>query len=547
MESSIIHGNWPSDKVAPALALAGDYETRLWLREQAVDEMLRKLTQDPAAFCLSVPGGWCLAATLADGSQLLAADRVGLRDLYYTQHAGTVYYAEHIKDFRKIPGWSTGTDHARVCEYMAYRRIAGRHTMYTNVDRVEPGTYVCFRAGSCEPSIQRYWTYHWDVDDGLRFADAQQQLKDGLIAAGQQMQAAGVAPFCMLSGGVDSAAALWAMRQVQPDMPVVAATIYPDVASCSEWDDAQRIARHLGAQAEPIRVTADTLLAHLDHVHAVLEQPVVHTIACLHDALFAAMAERGFGSFVTGEAADTLFGYDRFARYHWIWAHGSPLRDAGMRMLAAAGWSKARLWAGLTGAEWRRFVCMGRRYFDDGVLRSVVRDYAPQDASRLAILEQADAGTRLEQVSHFYFATFIQDCRIFGALGAARGLEACFPFVHSAIRELALGLPPAYKFKGMSGKYLLKAAMDPVLPSGVAWGRKRSGEQPLGKWMREHAGLRERVMEACGAGASVAEYFETEALGRLVREHMEGTSDHSVLLWQVVSLEGWLQGVERRA
>lgn len=540
-----VNGDWSEGSAAPALSIAGDYETRLWLQQQDEQDLLTKLEKDPAAFCLSVPGGWCLAATLSDGSLLLAADRVGMRDLYYTQHAGTVYYSEHISDFRAIPGWTTGTDHARVCEYMAYRRIAGKQTMYVNVDRVEPGTYVCFCSRPVKPVAKRYWTYHWEVEEGLSFRDVQQQLKDGLTTAVRQMQLAGLQPFCMLSGGVDSAAALWSLKNARPDAPVMAATLRPDVAACSEWDDAQRIASHLDAQAEPIDVTAETLVAHLDHVHKVLEQPVVHTIACLHDALFETMAARGYTSFLTGEAADTFFGFNRLARYHWIWSYSNPLLNAGMRGLATVTeWSKARLWAGLTGKDWKRFVCHGRRYFNDAFLNGIIRDYEPQDDSRMSILEQPSEN-RLELVSRFYFETFVQSCRTFQALGENRGLEACLPFVHDAVRSMAFTLPPSYKFNGPSGKYVLKAAMDSVLPKGIAWGRKRSGEQPLGKWMREHAGLRRVVEDACGPDSIVAEYFEAKILRKLVREHMDKKADHSVLLWQVMSLELWLKNCVR--
>jgi len=474
----------------------------------------------------------------------LACDRIGLRDLYYTTHEDVLYFSTVIRAFRQIPGWDTGTDNRRVCEYMAYRRVAGRHTMYANVDRVLPGECVSVPFASsvsfCSSfSCDRYWTYHWEPDDRMTLETASRRLHELLrnrLAAIRSDK--DLSPVIMLSGGVDSAGLLAEANQIGWDIPAM--TLVPDDAAYSELGAVKRICERLGVDWCQVPVDADTLAANLDEGHMVLEQPVVHTIALLHMEIYRRAAAAGHNAFICGEAADTLFGYDRFAKYQQVWSHSSHLIDPLVRLIARISHhSKFVLWGELTSPKWRAFVCRGRAHFDDAFLAGIMSSWEPCHDERMTIIQSTE-GSPLAAASRYYFETFIQDCRIFIALGRAAGLEPILPYTSAAVRDFALALPAMLKFNRGRGKLLLKHAMDELLPDGTAWARKRSGEQPLGRWLREHQRLESRVAGAVRDSQSYR-FFNLESTSRLQKEHMSGM-DHSVLLWQMLSLDIWMRG-----
>ncbi len=527
----------------------GDWELNQFLSTASSD-----LRPPISAFWRSLPGGWCGLRVCPDDVVELACDRIGLRDLYYTQHENVLYFSNVIRSFYRIPGWSTGTDASRVCEYMAYRRIAGRHTMYRNVDRVLPGEVVRISFQG-KQKHDRFWAYGW-YDQAP--ATSQELLHKKLQ---QQLQSIRDDPaldtVLLLSGGVDSAGLLAESCRVGYSLPSWSLT--PDDVSFSEQQAIHAIHAHLGTQGDFLEVGASTLLQNLEESHIVLEQPVVHTIALLHMELYRSAHVCGRNAFVCGEAADTLFGYDRFARYHQLWRCSNPVLNHLARIVANATQnSKALLWSHLTSDHWMEFVCRSRAYFGDTMLQEIVCDWHDPHQERLRILREAMsaiedrnvgnaasmADMRVEACSRYYFETFIQDCRIFVALGRAAGMEPILPYAASSIRDLALSLPAARKFRHGCGKYHLKKAMEACLPSDIVWGRKKSGEQPLGRWMREDAMFRELLDNLCRNRSPVAEYLQIDSIRLYLREHMAQTHDWSGLLWQVLSLHVWLLGVE---
>lgn len=511
----------------------GDVEFQQWAANVGEAEGVAELLGQ-------IPGGWCGVLKVGD-EVVLACDRIGLRDLYYTVHEGIVYFSTVIKAFFGIAGWTTGTDAARVCEYMAYRRIAGAHTLYRNVSRVLPGAWVQVGAGRTGVNSQQYWSYHWDVSTGLSFADASQRLLAEIDAAVERARS--LSPFVMLSGGIDSAAIMASVVRQKLAWPAM--TLVPDHSQFSEDDRVREIEQRLKIESRRVGVNAQTLCEHLDRAHDVLEQPVVHTIALQHMQIYEKASAAGHQSLITGEAADTLMGYDRFARYYYIWRHDYAwLRRIMTRLQSISG--KFRLWDALTSPHWNQWVVRSRAGLTDEDLQELLKAWVDPHHSRelmIAFESRDSPEERLEKASRYYFETFIQDCRIFVALGRAAGLEPILPFTASSLRDYALSLPPRFKFKGMCGKYLLKKAHSGRLPPAVVWGRKRSGEQPLGIWMREHVPLRQLVIASGSESACIAPYFNLAVVQGIIREHMDGEADHSGLLWQILSLERWLQWV----
>jgi asparagine synthase (glutamine-hydrolysing) len=522
-----------------AFVTDADYECRQWLELNRLDKILpdnflcnRAALHDAL---LRIPGGWVLAAVDCRGNILIARDRVGLRELYYVRHGDRLYFSTSIHSFHAIPGFSLSIDSQRISEYMMFRAVAGPSTLFKDVRKLQQAEYlVAPKPG--EPVCGRYWEYSWQGMSSIGLHEAANKLRVRIEDVLGAVEKSTCSPFLMLSGGIDSSALLAAARGDGGEW-LSSFTTSPDVSAYSEGETAEQVCKALGIKKhESIFVGPAEFKENLFNAHFFMEQPVGHVVGISHMSVYKKAAEC-FDSAVTGECADTLFGYDRFARYNLCWKYGNAATHRLARFLhQQTGMSKLGLFADMTGDQWKKRVLYAKAEFMPEDVENLVKDFEPDVPSREALLERRSQ-SKLESVARYYYETFIQDCRAFDALAASYNLEMLFVYAHRGIRDFAMNLSPNVKFRKGRGKAVLREATKDTLPSLVRKGRKRSGEQPLHDWFARDEELRRMLGSLLKSDARTGQYFNHDVLERLVHQELEGTANHSDLLWEVLSLE----------
>ena len=147
-----------------------------------------------------------------------------------------------------------------------------------------------------------------------------------------------------LSGGVDSSAIV-ALMQAQSTRPVKTFTIGFDEAAYDESPHAEAVARHLGTEHHPLRVSAAEAQAVIARLPAMYDEPFADS-SQIPTRLVCAAARRDVTVALSGDAGDELFG--GYNRYLWgprLWRRLGrlpyPLRQALAGVLAglpAGGW-----------------------------------------------------------------------------------------------------------------------------------------------------------------------------------------------------------------
>jgi asparagine synthase (glutamine-hydrolysing) len=105
-------------------------------------------------------------------------------------------------------------------------------------------------------------------------------------------------------------------------------------------------------------------------------------------------------------------------------------------------------------------------------------------------------------------------------------------------------VPSSLKINDGEGKFLLKKAMEPLVPAEVMYRRKQGFAVPLTRWFR--GPLRERLCDAL-LGPRLAEtgYFNPVSVRRMVESHLSGARDHSAPLWALLMFDAFLRNVDR--
>jgi asparagine synthase (glutamine-hydrolysing) len=122
----------------------------------------------------------------------------------------------------------------------------------------------------------------------------------------------------------------------------------------------------------------------------------------------------------------------------------------------------------------------------------------------------------------------------------AHSLEVREPLMDHPLVEWLATLPSNFKLRGSEGKWLLKTAMEPMLPRDLLYRQKMGFAVPLAAWFR--GPLKQRLRDAVlGERLADSGYFNATTLRRLVEQHESGMRDHSAPLWSLLMFEAFLR------
>jgi asparagine synthase (glutamine-hydrolysing) len=122
----------------------------------------------------------------------------------------------------------------------------------------------------------------------------------------------------------------------------------------------------------------------------------------------------------------------------------------------------------------------------------------------------------------------------------ATSVEARVPFLDHHLVEYAMRLPVDLKIKGANGKYILKRALEKVLPADLLYRPKRGFGAPVREWFRGPGGeeLGGMIMNSSMRSRNL---FDYTFIARLLAEHRQGKHDWSFHLWALLNLSLWYE------
>jgi asparagine synthase (glutamine-hydrolysing) len=118
----------------------------------------------------------------------------------------------------------------------------------------------------------------------------------------------------------------------------------------------------------------------------------------------------------------------------------------------------------------------------------------------------------------------------------AHSLEVRAPILDHKLMELAAKMPSSLKLRGMNGKYILKKALEKVLPQSVLRRRKMGFAVPISEWFRNDLKEFGHAVLFSGHESALLNGF---TIRRMWEEHQGGLRDRSTELWAVLMFRLW--------
>jgi asparagine synthase (glutamine-hydrolysing) len=486
----------------------------------------------------------------------LARDRLGKKPLYYAHTPdGNLVFGSEMRALTCVPGLPRRISPAAVDDYFALGYIPDPATIYEGVHKLPAAHYLLLQQGEAGCQPRRYWdvpTTTQPVGDDAAVA----QLTERLTGCISTRMVSDVPLGAFLSGGVDSSAVV-AIAAGLRDTPLSTFTIgFPGAED--ERGFAQMVATRYGTEHRAEPTTIDYIDAARDQAR-VFGEPF-GDVSSVPTGHVCALARRHVTVALSGDGGDEVLG--GYRRYQWHRMTEAvrrllpgPVRRRVVGELAriypkldrAPRWLRAKhtlteisLDAAL---GYYRMVCKvqhdRRRALFSGALEAGLDGHDPSRRIT-SLMEGCGSDDPLLQAQYVDINTYLVGDILtkVDRASMAHSLEVRAPMLDYTFVEWGLGLPPGLKLRGREGKWVLKRAMEPLLPHEVLYRPKQGFAMSLDQQFRTQAGrLRERLLGEAMLGSGL---FAQDAIAQLIDEHEAGRFNHAGVLWLLLVFEGFL-------
>jgi asparagine synthase (glutamine-hydrolysing) len=120
----------------------------------------------------------------------------------------------------------------------------------------------------------------------------------------------------------------------------------------------------------------------------------------------------------------------------------------------------------------------------------------------------------------------------------SESLEARVPFLDHELVEFSMDIPEGWKTRNGVAKYLLKKAVEGLIPNDIIYRKKMGFGAPMSQWLRGDFG-REIEPAILGSALMKRGYFDTNYIKALFRDHRNGSRDTSLYIWTLFNLTAW--------
>jgi asparagine synthase (glutamine-hydrolysing) len=487
------------------------------------------------------------------GRLFLARDRFGEKPLYYFERNGLFAFASELTALRKHPGAVTPVNRLALQKYFAHGFIPAPNALYESSFKLPGGWWLerDTRQGRTERGC--YWTFELRPDEALS-KRREDDLADELRALFQQAVArrliSDVPLGVFLSGGIDSGATL-AAASAAGNAKVKTFTIGFTEPSFDESGFARELAAHFGAAHHEQVLDLDLARELLPDILRRMDEPLADA-SLLPTYLLARFTRQHVTVALSGDGGDELFaGYDPFkalapARFYSAivprFAHRSlrwlverlPVSNRNMSL----DFKLRRTLQGLSYPQslWNP-VWLGP--LDPAALSDVFdAPFALEEvfSEALTAWNRAPGLSLVDRTLEFYTRFYLQDGILMKVDRAAMMnlLESRAVFLDNDLTDFCMRLPSQFKYRDGERKYLLKRALEPMLPAATLNRRKKGFGIPASRWLK-HMPVETRHSGALLNAPEVRQRWEA---------HRAGRADHRLFLWAAMALEGHLAGAQ---
>jgi asparagine synthase (glutamine-hydrolysing) len=482
---------------------------------------------------------------------VLARDRLGKKPLHYALLKDKLYFASEIKSILAVAPELAEVNAQGLLEYLYYGYVPDPITAFTGIQKLPPGHLLEFENGKI--SVRRYWDLpQYNTHTPKSEEECLEELESRLLEATRIRLISDVPLGAFLSGGTDSSTVVALMARAS-SAPVKTFSIGFTKDDFNEAQYARMVAQKFGTDHHEM-ILEPNVVETVEHLTSSLEEPFGDS-SMLPTYYVSQMARQHVTVALSGDGGDEVFaGYDRyrihssrrFFEYVPKWARKfyrdqvfpllpNKMQGRGFTYNVTLPWQE-RYVDGLS------FVPAFERdapLLSDDFRQILRRSDDPQNAL-LRYFAQAPASDPVSELLYVDTKTYLPGDILtkVDRMSMLNSLEVRAPMLDHKFIEWVTGLPPEWKLRGTTQKYILRKLAERVGVPREALHRPKQGfALPLVHWMRNE--LKDVLMILLEPRTLQRGYFEADGIRKLMNDHLYGGRVLTGRIWRLLMFELW--------
>lgn len=493
------------------------------------------------------------------GAVHLARDRFGIEPLYHYIDDNKVIFGSMVSPIVQYAGAGLDLDLSSVSRFLLFNYNPGIGTFHRQVRKLRPAHVLTIDAKA--EKLRPYWR--------LSFARVRQDTEQGWAdALFEQLQSAverrldvAAPPGVFVSGGMDSSSILGlASRAAGESLNTFSYRCRGE--SFDESHYARVMAESTRSKHHEVEYSAEDVLSMPEIVEH-MDEPFCDIGINIATCLLGKEAGSAVNCVLTGDGGDELFGghpiyeADKIAQFvdpvpafmkKPFFALGRMLPDSDKKKNLAIKikrFSESLAYPpALLSHRWRIYYTLQElgQLLNPEVYQDV-RTHDPYEEI-LQYNTEADGNDLLSRCLYSDYNTVVDFYLRRNDLNRMYGLETRYPMLDHNLVEFCASMPSAMKIRGwFDTKYIFKKSMERILPNEIVYRKDKLGHSiPLKNWIRDHAGVREFVLDhLSGDTLKKRGIFQPDYVSGLIDDHMNKRRNNSHRLWTLAVLEMWMR------
>ncbi len=473
-------------------------------------------------------GTWAVALYDFNKRELiLSRDRLGKKPIYFYRDQRGFYFASEIKAILQTREAEVRVNERAVFDYLTggYRDLS-QSTFYEGIESLPPASVLRLNAKGKAVST-KYWELQTNRNHALASAapsEVAKELRNILEDAVRIRLRADVGLGIELSGGLDSSS-IAGLATAAHSKPLSCFTVeYPQ----TQWNEepyAREVATRFGMDYHVVRSPERWFWNDVNDFVALHEEPFHSPNLHTQQAVWRIMHEAGIRVILYGAGGDEVFaGY----RKEYFYRHLRDLLKRGEMAAFIKNFTRfSELSApALVAKAWQQFFPKANGSAPP------VHSLLNNGLTKLPVL--APNGSTTEEQLYLNMTELKMPYWLLSndKNSLAIPVEVRAPLLDYRLVEFAFHLPVNFLIRDGWLKWILRQAMNDLLPPNITWRRKKMGYPfPLEDWLRDSRGM----IDSLFAG-NENPYLNS----RLIRANLDQwTAQQPELLWRALSLELW--------
>jgi asparagine synthase (glutamine-hydrolysing) len=487
-------------------------------------------------------------------------DRFGVKPFYYSNMNGNFAFASEIKQFTVLEGWRAVANKVRLIEYLWVGVTDHTNeTLFEDVHQLRGGENLIFDLGNNTFRIEKW--YDLSKKSGefkLNFNESKEKFKELFSDSIKLRLRSDVKVGSCLSGGLDSSSIVCVANKLlklengQEKQETVSSCSVDKKYDEQEFID--EVINENGIKGHKVFPEYKELFETLDKLTWHQDEPFMSSSVYAQWEVFKGAKDNGIIVMLDGQGADEqLAGYNTFHTVYLI----ELMLKLKLATFVKSITSRRLFYREKYASQLKSLITMISINITPNSIHDSIREIKKQFLKkaksfshitnqssiwkkRSKVFDIKVLNVKSESIKELLYTSLPKLLHYEDRNSMAHSVESRVPFIDYRIVEFVLSLPSEYKINDSKTKYILREAMQGILPENIVNRYdKMAFVTPEEIWIRENSlDFKNEIADACDRLNGLVD--KEEAL-KWYEDAINSSQSFNYTFWKLISIGRWIK------